>query len=91
MEDFFYEDHSTTASRALNKMEENKQENLRQLIAVRMEKLIELKKYYSNWAREAGEDGYKESGTVNYERCCQVAEAIQIKRGNDEEVWDCLT
>lgn len=56
-----------------------------------MEKLIELKKYYSNWAREAGEDGYNESVTVHFERCCQVAEAIQIKRGNDEEIWDCLT
>lgn len=84
-------DHSKIAINAFNKLQENKQENIRQLIAMPMKKLIELKKYYSNWAREAGEDGYKESATVNYERCCQVSEAIEIKKGNDEQAWDYLT
>ncbi len=57
--------HSKIATSAFNKLQENKLENIRQLIAVPMEKLIELKKYYSNWAREAREAGYTESEAIN--------------------------
>ncbi|MBI4646442.1 MAG: hypothetical protein HY738_07575 [Bacteroidia bacterium] len=71
--------------------EVHKQKNLQKLIALPFEKLYELEKYYYDWYKGAEEAGYTESARVNSLHFKTVCDAIEIKRGNEEEIWDYLT
>ena len=72
-------------------IEDNKYENIQKLIALPFQKLYELKKHYYGWYKNAEEEGYTASAQVNYLHFRIIDEAIDIKRGNDEEIWDYLT
>ena len=72
-------------------IEDNKYENIQKLIALPFRKLYELKKYYYDWYKSAEEEGYTASAQVNNLLLCIIDQAIEIKRGNEEEIWDYLT
>jgi len=75
----------------LKLIEDKRIENIQKLINLSYDKLNDLKKYYYDWYRGAEESGYTESATVNSLHYRIICDAIEIKKGNDEEVWDYLT
>ena len=77
--------------KTIKHIEDQRQENLQKLIAMPFEKLYELKKYYYDWYKGAEDSGYAESAQVNNLKHSIICEAIEIKTGNEEEVWDYLT
>lgn len=72
-------------------IEDNKHENIQKLIALPHQKLNELKSYYYDWYKSAEEEGYSASAEVNFLLFQIIDQAIQIKNGNEEEIWDSLT
>jgi hypothetical protein len=79
----------TTFGDTLKKIADNEHEDLQKLLALPFEKLYKLKKYYYDWYKDAEE--YSESAQVNYLHFSHINKAIEIKRGNEEEIWDHLT
>jgi len=68
----------------LNELQLKKTENLLLMTKWSFEDLIEMSHRYYN--------AYKETESeIIYEKFSQVTEAITIKRGNEEEIWDFLT
>ncbi len=68
----------------LKNLKAKKQENLRILMQWSYKDLYELENEY--W------EAYKTyNSRVIYEKFLLVDEAITIKKGNDEEIWDFLT
>ena len=72
-------------------IEDNKHITLQKLIAMPFEKLYEMEKYYHHLSKDAEESGYTESAEVNALHCRFISEAIDIKRGNEEQAWDYLS
>jgi phosphoglycolate phosphatase-like HAD superfamily hydrolase len=68
----------------LEKLIANKQKNLQLLTTWSFEDLQEVRKRY----REAYQDTKSEA---IWEKACQISEAIDIKKGNEEQAWDYLT
>ena len=77
--------------KALKLFEDKREENLQKLVVMSHDKLKDLKKYYSERHTCAEEAGYTESAEINYLHYRTVCDAIEIKRGNEEEIWDYLT
>lgn len=69
---------------------DSKVDNVQAMIKLSFSRLDDLKKYYSDWAVDVAEDAHKESAAINNEKWMQVNEAIEAKKGNEEQVWDCL-
>ena len=69
----------------------NKHNKMQELSQYSFEKLYEMRQYYYDWAKGAEELGAIESSTINGEKLMQIDEAIEIKKGKEEEIWDSLT
>jgi hypothetical protein len=68
----------------LKKLKADRQDNLQKFILWSYKDLYEMQQEY--W------EAYKVTNSeIIYEKCSQVDEAIAIKKGNDEEIWDSLT
>lgn len=80
-----------TLGDTLKKIADNEHEDLQKLLALPFEKLYKLEKYYYDWYKSAEEQGYTPSAQVNYLHFSHINKAIEIKRGNEEEIWDHLT
>lgn len=76
---------------ALKQLEESKSANIHQLTELSFEKLSEPKAYYFQLSTNAEAAGFNESAAVNKEKWVQLIEAIELKKGNEEQVWDYLT
>lgn len=76
---------------ALKQLEESKSANIHQLTELSFEKLAELKAYYFQLSTNAEAAVFNESAAVNKEKWVQLIEAIELKKGNEEQVWDYLT
>jgi len=72
-------------------IEDNKHLTLQKLIALSFEKLYEIQKDYRQRSKDAEESNYTESAGVNTLHCRIISEAIDIKRGNEEQAWDYLS
>ena len=83
--------HYFSPETVLRLLEEKRQENIQQLSTLPMEKLIELKKFYSKLAAEAMDAGRKKGVAINREKSMQLFDAMEINRGNDEQAWDFLS
>lgn len=83
--------HYSSPETVLRLLEEKRQENIQQLSTLPMEKLIELKKFYSKLAEEVMDAGRKEGVAINREKSMQLFDAMEINRGNDEQAWDFLS
>ena len=83
--------HYFSPETVLRLLEEKRQENIQQLSTLPMEKLIELKKFYSKLAEEVMDAGRKEGVAINREKSMQLFDAMEINRGNDEQAWDFLS
>ncbi len=87
----YFNEGSKEFAEVLKKLENSKVDNVQAMIKLSFDKLDELKKYYSDWADSAEELGYKESAAINKEKWLQITEAIEVKKGNEEQAWDYLT
>ncbi|MEQ1798901.1 MAG: hypothetical protein ABL872_13190 [Lacibacter sp.] len=76
---------------ALKQLEENKSANIQKMTELSFEKLAKLKARYFQYATDAEAAGFSESAAVNKEKWVQIIEAIEMKKGNEEQVWDYLT
>ena len=83
--------HYFSPETVLRLLEEKRQENIQQLSTLPMEKLIELKKFYSKLAEEVMDAGRKKGVAINREKSMQLFDAMEINRGNDEQAWDFLS
>ena len=63
----------------LKEFKQNRGKIIKELISHPLEKLIELKKYYFDWAKGAEEMGATESAIVNGEKWQMIEEAIKVK------------
>lgn len=77
--------------KTIKHIEANKHKELQYLISLDFEKLNKIKKHYYDSAKDAEEEGYKESAKVNFMKAMIIDEAIAVKTGNEEQAWDYLT
>jgi hypothetical protein len=75
----------------LKEIADNEHEDLQKLLTLPFEKLYKPKKYYYDWYKSAEEQGYTSSAQVNYLHFSNICKAIEIKKGNEEEISNHLT
>ncbi len=76
---------------SIQKAKANKDKNLDKLVQLSFDKLKELQNYYYDWYKSAEKADYTESAHVNYLHYATICEAIDIKKGNEEQAWDYLS
>ncbi len=75
----------------MDKLSSEKEENIQKLIKLPLEQLQERRKELYTLHKEAGECGYKEACEVNYYKYLILDEAIEVKKGNEEQTSVYLT
>ena len=68
-----------------------KEENIQRLSKGSYEELFELRRLYFQIYTEAEEEGNKEATRIRYLKYLIVDEAIEVKVGNEAEVWDFMS
>lgn len=81
----------THFKKTLERIKNEKQDKIQELIQQDLGKLKEMKKAAYGSYLTVRDLGFGEATKINYQLYLIIDEAVQIKMGNEETAWDAMT